>query len=78
MVGLWHAQDDLNKAKERIGCGPNIHVVATLAEAQEQIRLLMQPLLLAAEKQEQPDVGPRPERSTSQAAETAQESSTAG
>lgn len=45
VVGLWHAQDDLDKAKERIGCGPNIHVVATLAEAQEQIRLLMQPLL---------------------------------
>jgi len=45
MVGLWHAQEDLNKAKERIGCGPHIHVVATLAEAREKIRLLMQPLL---------------------------------
>jgi hypothetical protein len=45
VVGLWYAQGDLNKAKERIGCGPDIHVVATLAEAQQQIRLLMQPLL---------------------------------
>jgi methylmalonyl-CoA mutase cobalamin-binding subunit len=78
VVGLWHAQDDLDKAKERIGCGPNIHLVTTLAEAQEQIRLLMQPMLLAAEKPEQPDVGPRPERPTSQAAKAAQESSTAG
>jgi hypothetical protein len=38
----------------------------------------MQPLLLAAEKQEQPDVGPRPERSTPQAEQTAQESTAAG
>jgi hypothetical protein len=53
VVGLWHAQGDLNKAKERIGCGPNAHVVATLADAQAQIRLLLEPLLLASEKQEQ-------------------------
>ena len=38
VVGLWDAQGDLNKAKERIGCGA-IRVVATLADAQEQIRL---------------------------------------
>ena len=33
VVGLWDAQGDLNKAKERIGCGAI--VVATLADAQE-------------------------------------------
>ena len=43
VVGLWDAQGDLTKAKERIGCGAI--VVATLAEAQEQIRLLIPPRL---------------------------------
>ena len=46
VVGLWGAQGDLTKAKERIGCGAAAHVVATLAAAQQQIRLLTQPLLL--------------------------------
>jgi predicted PurR-regulated permease PerM len=39
VVGLWDAQGDLNKAKERIGCGAA--VVATLAEAQEHVRQLI-------------------------------------
>jgi len=46
IVGLWNVQGELNKAKERIGCGAATHVVGTLADAQEQIRLLIQPLLL--------------------------------
>jgi predicted PurR-regulated permease PerM len=41
VVGLWHAQGDLNKVKERIGCGADAHVVTTLAEAQEQLRLIL-------------------------------------
>ncbi len=41
VVGLWDVQSDLNKARERIGF--NAIVVATLADAQEQIRLLSQP-----------------------------------
>jgi hypothetical protein len=48
VVGLWLAQGDLDKAKERIGCGPNVHLVATLADAREQIRLLIQPSLQPA------------------------------
>jgi hypothetical protein len=43
VVGLWDTQGDLTKARERIGSGAL--VVATLAEAQEQIRLLSQPLV---------------------------------
>jgi hypothetical protein len=43
VVGLWDTQGDLLKAKERIGCGAI--VVATLADAQEQVRLLIQPHL---------------------------------
>ena len=62
VVGLWHAQGDLNKAKERIGCGADVHLVTTLADAQEQIRLLIQPLLPASENPEQPDLVPGPER----------------
>jgi predicted PurR-regulated permease PerM len=43
VVGLWDAQGDLDKARERIGCGAT--VVASLADAQEKIRLLIQELL---------------------------------
>jgi len=57
VVGLWDAQGDLTKAKERIGCGAAAYVVSTLAAAQQQIRLLTQPLLLRSEKQAQPDFG---------------------
>jgi hypothetical protein len=46
VVGLWDAHGNLTKAKERIGCGAAAHVVSTLAAAQQQIRLLLQPLLL--------------------------------
>jgi predicted PurR-regulated permease PerM len=57
VVGLWNAQGDLSKAKVRIGGGDTTHVVATLAEAQERVRLLIRPLL-PPEKQSQPDSGP--------------------
>jgi predicted PurR-regulated permease PerM len=78
VVGLWNAKGDLNKMKERIGCGGDIHVVTTLAEAQEQIRLLIEPLSLASKEQEQGDVAARPDRSTSQTEEIAHEGSTPG
>jgi methylmalonyl-CoA mutase cobalamin-binding subunit len=54
VVGLWDASGDLSKAKERIGGGATTQVVATLADAQEQIRLLLQPLPRSSEKQAQP------------------------
>ena len=53
VVGLWDVQGDLNKARERIGCGAT--VVATLADAQEQIRLLIQQLLPPTEQQAPPE-----------------------
>jgi hypothetical protein len=40
VVGLWDLHGDVNKAKERIGCGAT--VVTTLADAKEQIRSLLQ------------------------------------
>jgi hypothetical protein len=55
VVGLWNAQADLVKARTRIGCGDSTHVVATLAEAQEQVRLLIQPLLPPPEKPAEAD-----------------------
>ena len=55
VVGLWDVQGDLNKARERIGCGAT--VVATLADAQEQIRQLIQQLVPPTEKQAPPDDG---------------------
>ena len=50
VVGLWNAQFDLSKAKKRIGSVATTHVVATLAEAQEQVRLLIRPLLSLPQK----------------------------
>ena len=47
VVGLWGVQNDLKKAEDRIGC--NAVVVAKLADAQEQIRLLSQPQVPIAE-----------------------------
>jgi predicted PurR-regulated permease PerM len=49
LVGLWDAQCDLNKARARIGSGAII--VATLADAQEQIRVLCPPRLKPSEQQ---------------------------
>jgi predicted PurR-regulated permease PerM/methylmalonyl-CoA mutase cobalamin-binding subunit len=45
VVGLWDAAGDLKKAKERIGDGATTHLVATLADARERIRSLIEPLL---------------------------------
>jgi predicted PurR-regulated permease PerM len=45
VVGLWNAHCDLTKAKARIGGGDRTYIVATLAEAQERVRLLSQPRL---------------------------------
>jgi len=56
MVGLWSAQGDLNKSKERIGCG--VTVVATLTDAQQQLQLLTQPRLPRSEKQAQHECRP--------------------
>ena len=47
VVGLWDVKGDLNKARERIDF--NAIVVAKLADAQEQIRLLSQPPIPLAE-----------------------------
>ena len=55
IVGLWNVKGDLSKARERIGCGPATRVVGTLADAQEEIRRLIQPLLLRPREQGQPD-----------------------
>ena len=59
VVGLWDAQGDLSKAKTRIGGAATTHVVATLTEAQEEVRRLIQPLLPSPEKKSQPDGGSR-------------------
>ncbi len=50
VVGLWNEQGDLSKVKTRIGGGATTHVVATLAKAQEQVNLLIQPLLRPSEE----------------------------
>lgn len=55
VVGLWNAQGDLSKAKDRIGGGKSTHVVATLADGQEQIRLLIQRLLPPTEQPAPPE-----------------------
>jgi predicted PurR-regulated permease PerM len=56
VVGLWNATGDLSKATERIGCGAI--VVATLADAQEQIDRLKPPPPPRAENQSLPKSNP--------------------
>ena len=58
VVGLWDTPGDLTKAKQRIGPGTNTHVVSTLADAQEQVRVLIQPLLPPLEKDAKPERSP--------------------
>jgi len=58
VVGLWNAEGDLSKARTRIGAGATTHVVTTLADALEQVRTLIQPLLPPPEKEAQPHSGP--------------------
>ena len=58
VVGLWNAQGDLSKAKTRIGGGATTHVVATLAEAQQQVRLLIQPPVRRSDGTAQLKTGP--------------------
>ena len=56
VVGLWDTQGDLTKARERIGC--DAIVVATMADAQEQIRLLIHPRLPPSKTQAEPECDP--------------------
>ncbi|MBC7822181.1 MAG: AI-2E family transporter [Planctomycetaceae bacterium] len=55
VVGLWTVPADLTKAKQRIGSDEHIHVVKTLTDAQDHIRLAIQPLLLRSDRLE-PDL----------------------
>ena len=55
VVGLWDAQGDLSKAKTRIGGGGTTHVIATLADAQDQVHRLLQSLLPQRENQALPN-----------------------
>lgn len=66
VVGLWNAQGDLSKVKTRIGGGETAHIVATLAEAETEVRGLIQPLLPPLEKQAQPNSGLEVMKSTLQ------------
>jgi predicted PurR-regulated permease PerM/methylmalonyl-CoA mutase cobalamin-binding subunit len=56
IVGLWNAQGDLAKARTRIGCEAAVRVVATLAQAHEQIQVVLQPLLVRREPPVAPEV----------------------
>ncbi len=49
IVGLWNAQGDLAKARTRIDCEAAVRVVTTLAQAHEQIQVVLQPLLVRRE-----------------------------
>lgn len=56
IVGLWDAQSDLNKARDRIGCGAT--VVSSLADAQKEILLLSVPASSQPEPQSSPECDP--------------------
>ena len=59
MIGLWDASADLAKARVRIGSAETVEVVGTLADAQEHLRHLTQPISPQSENGAQPDRGPK-------------------
>jgi len=42
LVGLWNAPGDLNEAKARIGLDAGTHIVTTLSDARERVRVLLE------------------------------------
>ena len=58
VVGLWNEQGDLTKVKTRIGGGATTHVVATLAEAQQRVSLLIPPPVRRSDGTAQLKTGP--------------------
>ena len=59
LIGLWDAQGDLTKAKNRIGSGAAADVVATLTDAQEHLRQLVPSIVPRSESNVQPNSSPR-------------------
>lgn len=58
VIGLWDGSGDLPKATKRLDPDEAAHVVATLAEAQVQVRGFIQPALSPTEADAQPDSDP--------------------
>ena len=59
VIGLWDASADLAKTRIRIGSGETVEVVGTLADAQEHVHQLTQPILPRSENDAQPNRGPK-------------------
>jgi hypothetical protein len=57
IVGLWNAEGDLAQARVRLGCEAAVRVVTTLAQAHEQIQVVLQPLLVRRKPPVPPEVG---------------------
>jgi hypothetical protein len=66
VIGLWDASGELAKARSRIGSGEAAHVVATLAEAQQRVRELIQPILPRSENDKPPNSSSRVMEATCQ------------
>lgn len=54
LVGLWNAEGNLEKAKERLETAGTNKVVTTFAQGMEQL----QPLLMGVKKQAEPELLP--------------------
>ncbi len=59
IVGLWNAQGDLAKARSRAGCEAAVRMVTTLAQAHDQIKVVLQPLLVRRTASVEPEAGIR-------------------
>lgn len=58
LVGLWNAQGDLEKVKERLATAGADKVVTTFAQGMEQIRQIIRPILQGVNKQPEPETLP--------------------
>ncbi|HEX4056033.1 MAG TPA: AI-2E family transporter [Tepidisphaeraceae bacterium] len=62
VIGLWNATGDLEKARKRMACAPEVRLVTKFHEALAVIRQMVQPLLI---RDAEPPAPPQPAAATS-------------
>jgi hypothetical protein len=51
VVGLWTTKADLKKAKDRVACSGTVQMASKLRQALDQIGQLVQPVIVASERE---------------------------
>jgi hypothetical protein len=51
VVGLWTVKGDLKRAKDRVTCEASVQVASKLGQAMEQLLQMVQPVIVASERE---------------------------